>query len=1039
MMRIYDKIKSNVPFCFVRINDGEASAIISEFAFISRGDEQSSIELSNKLLDIISDKWCNDNLFIGIPCINCYNECYKMIKNELIKSKTYDFIQTNVVDANILINNNYDTTLDILTNYLYDKNIVVISNENNISNISKMNCLNISVRKTFTVSSTMAFRNDYNRLKNIVFDDNTFIITLCGPLGRVLCYEWFKQNNTLSCLDLGSFFDPLLQNKSYLYHTNNHKYCSNCYPTSTGNFSKIFEYCSNYVNKECYYLNNYQDHLHLYNSDYHRIVLNTMIRIEKEPYNMELYNFMLCAKVDLINKQYGYNLNYNKLNYKYIIELCKNRNPKKVLCIGFDVSTIIFLEFSDGYITVVDNNTVKNDINKNYNDINKNYNDRVNFIQGNSIDIIPTLSDIYDIIFIDDSDDFNTVMSNLINCYYKSTSETVLIINNVTRKNNKDRNINIVDAYDKCSKEKIIIPFNEKEFDDGSGIGVARYNWSNNGLIRYNNLTSSIMGKYNYITSLINTIDDDNELKKIVTYIEENKLLKLKKNSNEGYAFQVPEQFEDLMNFCHNNSFFNILEIGFLHGSTSLMFLLNTNANVISIDFSINKECEEYLINNYPDRFKIMHGTSKDMLNDLIKHNHQFDLIYIDGGHEYKIVKEDLLQCQYIMSENCYIIMNDVVCENNLSMVWNDGPTKVFNEEDKEEVILCKTYEQGRGIAIFKSKKKDFTKEMALYMNKEEMHDEINNLILLNNNVVNNRLRVLIDVYLSYFSIILSDYDYYIMKYYNAIVNNSILDMEILICERHINKDIKEKCLLFLEDKYEKKENVNIPKIIHLIYINQRPLHNFNYKCIRSIIKNMPNYEIWIHNDIEPDSVDWIELKKNKNVIIKRIKRVPIFDGFKINHVQYEADIIRMELLYQYGGIYMDMDIYMLKDITSLLDGHSIYVTKETENSIINCVIISEPGNEFIKIWLDNFATGFRMNNWGWHIRDLPKILLDKYPYYINKYNIRLLDYENFCPMHWTQSELLIKNTFKVTEKMYGIHLFETILGNILDTIKLIV
>ena len=1027
-MNIYNNIVNNNPCCFVRINDGEVSAIISDKALASRGDEQSSPELSEKLLYILSDTWSSPNLFIGVPCNNCYRDCFNFVKNELIKSKDYSFIQNNTMDANILINSNYDKTLDILMTYLSDRKVIIVSNKTIINNIDRLSRLNIQIIKTYTVSPTLAFRNDYHKLKDLIFENESVIITLCGPLGRVLCYEWFKNNQTLTCLDLGSFFDPLLRNKAYLYHTNNHRYCPTCYPTADPRFTKIFEFCTEHVDKECYYLATYHDHINLYNKDYNRIILNTRIRLEKDPYNYDLHKIMTNCKIQLFTQNSNQSVVTDNFGYSKIIELCKNKNPIKILEIGFGGTTILFLENTNAYVTSID----VIDVNIDY--LQKEYNNRLTYIKGISTEIVPSLSDIYNIIYIN-SIDYNRTLTNIVNCYYKSTSETILIVNGIIRSKKYQDNLDIINAYDKCIFEKLIVSFYEQDFEYNKGLAAAKYNWSNDMQIRYNNILLKYMGNYNYIISLIDT-SKENDIKKITTYIEETKLLQFKKDSYEGYAFQVPSQFEDLMNICHSKEYNNILDIGFLHGSSSLMFLMNTSADVISIDNNVNKISEQYIVKKFPDRFKIVHGNSKEVLYSLVRENIIFDLIYIDGGHGYSVVKDDLDVCQHLISKDSIIVMNDVVNEPDLCMCWNDGPTKVYNEINKLE-LFSKTYHRGRGLVAFQMTPNESVSKTVLGMNKTDMYNEIIKLIDLQSNRkdIISKINILSSTYLKYFSIVMNNEEYNQMKYYYTTSLDSMLELEKFIAENNLSDNIKDMSIDYINKYYNQQyENTNsVPKIVHFVYINQRPLRHFNYKCIYSVLRNMPEYQVYIHNDIEPDTEEWKNLKKNDNVIIKKVDRIKEFDNYPVSHVQYEADIIRMDVLYEYGGIYLDTDIYIVKNIESLLDAHSFYIAKETETNFINCVIISEPKNEFVKIWLEHFATGFRIGVWGWHIRDLPKLLLDKYPHYITKYNIKILDYENFCPIHWTQGHIFNDPNYKLTEKTYGIHLFETIFGESLD------
>jgi len=195
----------------------------------------------------------------------------------------------------------------------------------------------------------------------------------------------------------------------------------------------------------------------------------------------------------------------------------------------------------------------------------------------------------------------------------------------------------------------------------------------------------------------------------------------------------------------------------------------------------------------------------------------------------------------------------------------------------------------------------------------------------------------------------------------------------------------------------------------------------------------MTNYNIYIHNDIEPDTEEWNNLKNYENVYIKKINRNKYFNGIYVPYVQYEADILRLQILFEYGGIYLDTDVYLIKNIDPLLNGSKIYYNSETPDSFINCVLISEPKNELLQILLNNYSLGFKMNIWAWNTKDLPTILFNKYPHYKYKYGLQILDYEHFCYIHWTQGDELNNPDFIITEKMYGVHLCETILGNKLE------
>ena len=58
-----------------------------------------------------------------------------------------------------------------------------------------------------------------------------------------------------------------------------------------------------------------------------------------------------------------------------------------------------------------------------------------------------------------------------------------------------------------------------------------------------------------------------------------------------------------------------------------------------------------------------------------------------------------------------------------------------------------------------------------------------------------------------------------------------------------------------------------------------------------------------------------------------------------------KADLIRLDILYQYGGIYIDSDIEVKRSFNSLID-NDFFITEEL--IICNAVIGSEPGNKII-------------------------------------------------------------------------------------------
>lgn len=256
---------------------------------------------------------------------------------------------------------------------------------------------------------------------------------------------------------------------------------------------------------------------------------------------------------------------------------------------------------------------------------------------------------------------------------------------------------------------------------------------------------------------------------------------------------------------------------------------------------------------------------------------------------------------------------------------------------------------------------------------------------------------------------------------------------------------IKEASVANLGMLYPTDPCAEIPKIIHLLYFGETEFYNFHHRCIHSMIQYMPEYEIRIYNAREPPAENhyWKDIKAHPRVHIHKMNAPQFYDGFELKHFQYKADVARLELLYEHGGVYLDIDMIIVRPFDEIFaSGHSFYISEEREGSngrgsgaLINAILAAKPKNEFIKLWLNEFKSGLRLGIWAHHIRDSNKQLLETHPHYIHKYRVRVLDWKMFMPLHWQDTEAFIRSEivpYEFPPESYGTHLWETILGDIM-------
>jgi len=140
-------------------------------------------------------------------------------------------------------------------------------------------------------------------------------------------------------------------------------------------------------------------------------------------------------------------------------------------------------------------------------------------------------------------------------------------------------------------------------------------------------------------------------------------------------------------------------EIGFHIGFSSLAFLrTNPEIKVISFDvgeYEYVKLAKKIIDQKFPGRHTLIYGDSRKTVPVFKKSNPEFyfDLIFIDGGHDYNIAKADIKNMRLLSIKETCVVMDDITPW----LSWGTGPTRAWKEAVKEGIIAQKElYKDGK-------------------------------------------------------------------------------------------------------------------------------------------------------------------------------------------------------------------------------------------------------------------------------------------------------------------------------------------------------
>lgn len=216
-----------------------------------------------------------------------------------------------------------------------------------------------------------------------------------------------------------------------------------------------------------------------------------------------------------------------------------------------------------------------------------------------------------------------------------------------------------------------------------------------------------------------------------------------------------------------------------------------------------------------------------------------------------------------------------------------------------------------------------------------------------------------------------------------------------------------------------------IPKVIHYCWFGGNALPESAKKCIDSWRKFLPDYEIKEWNETNYD-----------------VHKIPyIHEAYEARKFAFVSDYARFDILYQYGGLYFDTDVQILKSMDDIIAKGS-FMGREAGSWMKDyghpkglavapgLALGVDVGHPLYKEFLDVYQTlQFRLADGSmntkticWYVTEilLKHGLTDNNDYIEKVAGVFIYPADVFCPMDHTQG-----NKVTLTDRTVSIHLYD--------------
>lgn len=213
----------------------------------------------------------------------------------------------------------------------------------------------------------------------------------------------------------------------------------------------------------------------------------------------------------------------------------------------------------------------------------------------------------------------------------------------------------------------------------------------------------------------------------------------------------------------------------------------------------------------------------------------------------------------------------------------------------------------------------------------------------------------------------------------------------------------------------------SIPNIVHFVYLLSDPRSDFPFQFSHFLSMYGASHlwrpeKIYLHTNVRVDSDTvsrarsgksgkWSKLIFNLPNFSLNTVPLPVYTkkGVRVEMMEHRSDFVRVKMVHDFGGIYMDLDVQPLRDIRVLREsGFKAVGGRELGGNLNSGTFMSEKEGEAIRQWMDRMHNVFDQG-WTTHSNEAWTYVAERLE---DTCEVLILGRDAFAPGSWRPADV---------------------------------